>query len=228
MVCIFSVIYFLYYYFTNYEFSSSLEDFRLPFEKDKKINKGNIYKIRSSRFFMSGVTFAFGAITAALTVAFALLPTFFILRACSATSGTFPEEFQTYNSAFDFIANHLASLDPTIRSSGDDVLPNVYCSVATVMLIPLFYFTKSISLREKISTTALLALLYFSFNTNYLNYIWHGFHFPNDLPYRFSFMYTFIILVVAFKTLMRIREFKPKELLGIGFGIVILIIMLRK
>lgn len=228
MICIFSVIYFLYYYFTNYEFSSSLEDFRLPFEKDKKINKGNIYKIRSSRFFMSGVTFAFGAITAALTVAFALLPTFFILRACSATSGTFPEEFQTYNSAFDFIANHLASLDPTIRSSGDDVLPNVYCSVATVMLIPLFYFTKSISLREKISTTALLALLYFSFNTNYLNYIWHGFHFPNDLPYRFSFMYTFIILVVAFKTLMRIREFKPKELLGIGFGIVILIILVEE
>ncbi len=228
MVCIFSVIYFFYYFFTNYDFSSSLEDFRLPFEKDKKINKGYIYRIRSSRFFMSGVTFAFGAVTAALTVAFALLPTFFILRACSATSGTFPEEFETYNSAFDFIANHLASLDPTIRSSGDDVLPNVYCSVATVMLIPLFYFTKSISLREKISTTALLALLYFSFNTNYLNYIWHGFHFPNDLPYRFSFMYTFIILVVAFKTLMRISEFKPKELLGIGFGIVILIILVEE
>ncbi len=228
MVCIFSVIYFFYYFFTNYNFSSTLEDFRLPFEKDKKINKGYIYKIRSSRFFMSGITFAFGAITAALTVAFALLPTFFILRACSATSGTFPEEFQTYNSAFDFIANHLASLEPTIRSSGDDVLPNVYCSVATVMLVPLFYFTKSISLREKISTTALLALLYFSFNTNYLNYIWHGFHFPNDLPYRFSFMYTFIILVVAFKTLMRIREFKPKELLGIGFGIVIMIILVEE
>lgn len=228
MVCIFSVIYFFYYFFTNYSFSSTLEDFRLPFEKDKKFNKGYIYKIRSSRFFMSGVTFAFGAVTAALTVAFALLPTFFILRACSATSGTFPEEFETYNSAFDFIANHLASLDPTIRSSGDDVLPNVYCSVATVMLIPLFYFTKSISLREKISTTALLALLYFSFNTNYLNYIWHGFHFPNDLPYRFSFMYTFIILVVAFKTLMRIREFKPKELLGIGFGIVIMIILVEE
>ena len=228
MVCIFSVIYFFYYFFTNYNFSSTLEDFRLPFEKDKKINKGYIYKIRSSRFFMSGVTFAFGAVTAALTVAFALLPTFFILRACSATSGTFPEEFETYNSAFDFIANHLASLDPTIRSSGDDVLPNVYCSVATVMLVPLFYFTKSISLREKISTTVLLALLYFSFNTNYMNYIWHGFHFPNDLPYRFSFMYTFIILVVAFKTLIRIKEFKPKELLGIGFGIVIMIILVEE
>ncbi len=228
MVCMFSVIYFLYYYFTNYQFGASLEDFRLPFKKDKTFNKGFIYKIRSSRFFMSGVTFAFGAVTAALTVAFALLPTYFILRACSATSGTFPEEIETYNSVFDFLANHLASLDPTIRSSGDDVLPNVYCSVATVMLVPLFYFTKSISLREKISTTVLLGVLYFSFNTNYLNYIWHGFHFPNDLPYRFSFMYTFVILIIAFKTLIRIREFKPKELLGIGFGTVLFIVLVEE
>lgn len=228
MVCLFSVIYFIYYFFTNYSFSATLEDFRLPFEKNKPFNKGFIYKIRSSRFFMSGVTFAFGAITAALCVAFALIPTYFILKACSATSGTFPEDFEMYNNVFDFLANHLASVEPTIRSSGDDVLPNVYCSVATAMLVPLFYFTKSIPLREKISTTALLGVLFISFNTNYLNYIWHGFHYPNDLPYRFSFMYTFIILVVAFKTLMRIREFKPKELLGIGFGTVAFIVLAEK
>lgn len=228
MVCMFSVIYFIYYFFTNYSFTSSLEDFRLPLEKNKPFNKGLIYKIRSSRFFMSGVTFAFGAITAALCVAFALVPTYFILKACSATSGTFPEDFEMYNNVLDFLANHLASVEPTIRSSGDDVLPNVYCSIATAMLVPLFYFTKSISLREKISTTALLGVLFISFNTNYLNYIWHGFHYPNDLPYRFSFMYTFIILVVAFKTLTRIHEFRPKELLGIGIGVTLFIIITEK
>ncbi len=228
MVCLFSVIYFFYYYFANYTFSSTLEDFFLPFEKSKKKGKGFISKIRSSRFFNSGITFAFGAVTAALCVAFALLPTFFILRACSATSGTFPEEFESYNNVFDFIANHLASVEPTIRSSGDDVLPNVYCSVATAMLIPLFYFTKSITLREKISVTALLGVLYFSFNTNILNYIWHGFHYPNDLPYRFSFMYTFVLLVVAFKTIIRVNEFKPKELLGLGFGTILFIIFAEK
>ncbi len=228
MVCIFSAIYFVYYYFTNYSITSSLADFRLPNAKNKFFNKGFVYKIRSSRFLGSGFTFAFGAVTAALCVAFALIPTYFILRACSATSGTFPEEIQTYNSVFDFLANHLASVDPTIRSSGDDVLPNVYCSVATVMLIPLFYFSKSISLREKISTTALLGVLFLSFNTNMLNYIWHGFHYPNDLPYRFSFMYTFILLIIAFKTLMRIKEFKPKELMGIGFGTVLFIVLVEE
>lgn len=228
MVCIFSVMYFFYYYFTNYSFGSSLHDFRLPNDKNKTQNKGTFYKLRSSRFLMSGITFAYGAVSSALLVAFSLIPTYFILRACSATSGTFPSEFETYNTVFDFLANHIASVEPTIRSSGEDVLPNVYCSVATVMLVPLFYFTKSISLREKISTTAFLGVLFLSFNTNYLNYIWHGFHFPNDLPYRFSFMYTLILLIVAFKTLTRIKEFKPKELLGIGFGIVLFIILVEK
>ena len=228
MICMFSVIYFIYYYFTNYNFNDSLADLRFPDELDKPCNKGFFYKLRSSRFLGSGVTFAFGSVTAALCVAFALLPTFFILRACSATSGTFPEELETYNSVFDIIANHLASVEPTIRSSGDDVLPNVYCSVATVMLVPLFYFTKSIPLREKISSTALLGILYLSFNTNYLNYIWHGFHYPNDLPYRFSFMYTFFILVIAFKTLIRIKEFKAKEILGLGFGSVLFIILVEE
>lgn len=228
MVCLFSVIYFLYYYFANYSIKDSLADIRFPFEKDKPSNKGIFYKIRSSRFLGSGVTFAFGAIVAALCVAFALLPTYFILKACSATSGTFPEELNMYNSVFDLLANHLASIEPTIRSSGIDVLPNVYCSIMTIMLVPLFFFTKTISLREKISTTVLLAVLYVSFNTNYLNYIWHGFHYPNDLPYRFSFMYTFVILVIAFKTLMRIKEFRPKELLGIGFGTVLFVIMVEE
>lgn len=228
MVCMFSVIYFFYYYFSKYTFNDSLADFRTPDSMDKAQNKGYFYKIRSSRFLGSGFTFAFGAITAALCACFALLPTFFILRACSATSGTFPEDLLTYNTVFDLIANHLASVEPTIRSSGEDVLPNVYCSVATVMLFPLFFFTKSISLREKISTTALIGVLYISFNTNYLNYIWHGFHFPNDLPYRFSFMYTFVILVVAFKTLIRVKEFKPKELLGVGLGSVLFIILVEE
>ncbi len=228
MVCMFSVIYFFYYYFSKYQFNDSLADFRMPNAMDKAKNKGYYYKLRSSRFLGSGLTFAFGAVIAALCACFALLPTFFILRSCSATSGTFPEELTTYNTVFDLIANHLASVEPTIRSSGDDVLPNVYCSVATVMLFPLFYFTKSISLREKISVTALIGVLYLSFNTNYLNYVWHGFHFPNDLPYRFSFMYTFIILVVAYKTLIRVKEFKAKELLGVGLGSVLFIILVEE
>ncbi|MBR2869574.1 MAG: YfhO family protein [Clostridia bacterium] len=228
MTCIFSVLYFLVYYFGNHEVTSVAED--TPYKLDDEGNK--VYKFRDKLFgnvfLQSGFTFAFSSIGAACLVAFALIPVYFILKSCSATSGTFPENYNSYFSIFDFLANHLASVDPTIRSSGEDVLPNVYCGMATLILVPLYLFTKSISIKEKTATVALLGILYFSFNINFLNYIWHGFHYPNDLPYRFSFMYSFVLLVIAYKALTRLHEFSGRGILGSGLGVMIAIILIQE
>lgn len=228
MACIFSVIYFLFYYFSKYPANAKLHDFRLPSKQGKFYNSRFFYSFRSSRFLNSGFSFAVSSALAGAVCAFSLVTTYFILQSCSATSGTFPRELTFYNTIFDFLANHLAAVEPTIRSSGENVLPNVFCGIITVMLVPLFYFAKSISIREKVAYTCLLGVLLLSFNTNYLNYIWHGFHFPNDLPYRFSFMYSFIILIMAYKTFIRLHEFKSKEIMGVGFGTVLFIILVEE
>lgn len=227
MTCIFSVIYFLVYYFGN---QNEPYDLRTPYTLDTNGNK--IYKtmdkIKGSIFLRSGFTFAFASVAAAGIVAFALIPTYFILKNCSATSGTFPETYKSYYSIFDFLANHLASVKPTIRSSGEDVLPNVYCGIATVLLVPLYLFTKSIPLKQKVANVALLGIIYFSFNVNILNYIWHGFHYPNDLPYRWSFMYSFILLVLAYKAFVRLHEFSGRQLLGTGVAVLAFIILVQE
>ncbi len=216
MVCIFSVLYFLTRYGAVYA------------GEDKLDAKKRGFSIRNSRFLTSGFTFALASVAAAGLAFFALLPTIYVLKNCSATSGTFPSEMKIYYNVFDFLANHLASVDPTIRSSGNDVLPNVYCGILTVMLIPLFLLSRTIRVREKISYVLLLAVLYFSFNINYANYVWHGFHFPNDLPYRFSFMYSFILLCLAFRAICRIREFSGRELILTGIGVLAFIVLVQK
>lgn len=216
MVCLFSVLYFLVRYLSCYSFTDKLDPYK------RKFSPGNM------RFLNTGFTFAGASVLAALLALFALLPTVFILRACSATSGSFPQDYKSYYSIFDFLANHLASVEPTIRSSGEDVLPNVYCGILTVMLIPLYLLSKSIKLKEKIMHVLLLGVLYFSFNINFANYVWHGFHFPNDLPYRFSFMYSFILLILAFRAICRIREFSGKELLLTGVGVMFFIVMVQE
>ena len=227
MTCIFSVIYFLIYYFGNQNQSI---DPRIPYTLSDKGEK--VYtlknKIKGSIFLRSGFTFAFASLAAAGIAAFALIPTVFILKNCSATSGTFPEVYKSYFSIFDFLANHIASVDPTIRSSGEDVLPNVYCGVATLMLVPLYLFTKSVPIKEKVAHVGLLGLLYFSFNINVLNYIWHGFHYPNDLPYRWSFMYSFILLIIAYKAFTRLNEFSGRAILGAGMSVVGAIILIQE
>lgn len=213
MLCIFSVVYFMHYYITNYTFSA-------------KVNISSKVKgLKNNRFFRSGCIFAFSSLAAAGLMACVLLPVYGVLQSSSATSGTFPKDPESYFNFFDFFANHFAALTTTIRSSGDDVLPNIYCGVLTIILAPLFFFTKSISKKEKVSTLSLLAVLYFTFNLNFLNYIWHGFHFPNDLPYRQSFIYSFILLVMAYKTFIRLNEFKARHFGVVGGALVAFVVL---
>ncbi len=229
MVCIFSVLYFLYYYFSGYAFTETYFGKLATREKGiKGFFTWGYNNLRNSVFFDCGVRFAFSSVGAALLSAFALLPVYFVLMNCSATSGTFPSEFKTYFSIFDFLANHLAYLDPTIRSSGTDVLPNVYCGMLTVMLVPLYLFSNKVSFKEKIMSVGLMGVMFASFYTNYLNYIWHGFHFPNDLPYRFSYMYSFVLLILAFKAVTFIREYTNRQIIGVGTATIFFIIMVQE
>ena len=228
MVCVFAVLYFLVYYFSKY----SIKDYdKAPRQKqiseDKFVNKKTDC-IRYSSFIKRGITFASGSMLAAGLMAFALVPTLFILKECSATSGTMPQELTNYNTVFDFIANHLASVVPTIRSSGDTVIPNVYSGMLTLLLLPLYLFNKKIPVKEKIATAILLGVFFAAFNFNIPNYIIHAFHFPNDLPFRFSFIYSFFIVTVAYKTLIHIKEYSGKELVTAGVALIGFIIIVEE
>lgn len=229
MVCIFSVIYFIYYYFCSFDLTETyLGRLAKPEKNIKSLLSSLINNIRNSKLLDNGIRFAFSSLGAGLLSCFALLPVYFILMNCSATSGTWPEEFKTYFSIFDFLANHLAYLDPTIRSSGTDVLPNVYCGILTVMLVPLFVFSNKVSLKEKVLSIGILGVMFASCYTNYLNYIWHGFHFPNDLPYRFSYMYSFLLLVFAFRALLLIKEYSNRQIIGVGTATVFFVILVQE
>ena len=228
MTCIFSVIYFIVYFFSHYDFTSFAGDAKFTYDDSHEKQYAFKDKLKSNIFIRSGVTFAFASLAAAGLVAAALLPVYYILRSSSATSGTMPDGYRVYFSVFDFLANHFASVDPTIRSSGEDVLPNVYCGIGTLILVPLYIFSKRISLKEKVCSIFTLGLLFFSFNINYLNFIWHGFHFPNDLPYRFSFMYCFILLVMAYKAFENLGEYSGRQILGVGVALVFAVIAVQK
>ncbi len=228
MTCIFSVLYFIVYYFSKNEAASIVDSTPYTFDENGEKKYSFKDKIKGSLFLRSGFTFAFSSIAAAGLVAVSLIPTFLILRNCSATSGTFPTTYESYYSIFDFLANHLASVEPTIRSSGEDVLPNIYCGIATVILVPLYLFTKSVPIKEKVANVALLGIIYFSFNVNIINYIWHGFHYPNDLPYRWSFMYSFVLLMLAYKAFTRLHEFSGRAILGAGISVLGFIILVQE
>lgn len=228
MICIFAILYFLVYFFSNYSIKEVLPTKPIYVDEDGEIYNRKIDNVLYSRFVESGLLFALGSFVAVGLAAVALLPTYFCLKACSATSGTFPSDYQFYNNIFDFLANHFTSLEPTIRSSGEDVLPNVYCGIITIMLVPLYIFCNKIKSRERAAHIILLAVFFLGFNLNYLNYIVHAFHFPNDLPFRFSFIYSFVLLSIAYKALINIKSFSTKALLGSGVAVVLFAVLVQR
>ncbi len=221
MLCIFSCLYFLYYYFCSTDM--------LTKKYGVLSNNGKKYSLLGKSFlFQSGIRFAFASLSVGIILVFMLLPVAYVLGSSSATSGTHPTELKSYFKIFDFLANHLSSLEPTIRSSGDDVLPNVYCGILTIVLIPVYLFSNKISAKEKIASSILLGIMYVSFNVNFLNYLWHGLHFPNDLPYRQSFMYSFILITMAYKAFINLKYCNKNQLLAIGIGVIAFIVLTQK
>ncbi len=222
MVCLFSIFYFLAYFFMTKNPSDKVH-------KDIEINKKYSVKgILNNLFINRGLTFAGASLLCGALCAAVLIPVYFILQSTSATTDSFPTTFESYFDLLNLISSHLAALETTIRSSGDDVLPNIYCGILSMLLLPLYVANKKISIKEKVIYLLLVALLVFSFDNNCANFIWHAFHFPNDLPYRFSYIYSFIILVIAFRSLMHLKDIEYRDIAFSGMVWLLIILILQK
>ena len=93
---------------------------------------------------------------------------------------------------------------------GLDHYPNIYCGVFIFLLIPLYAMNKKIQPRERIGKFCILLVFLLAFNINIFNFIWHGFHYPNSLPCRQSFIYVFFVLTMAFEAFYYLKETTDK------------------
>lgn len=103
----------------------------------------------------------------------------------------------------DVIAKMFIGTFDTFRPEGK---PHIYTGTLTLLLLPLFFISKKIKLREKIGYSALVTFFIASFTISALNLFWHGFSEPVWLNYRYSFIFSFIILIMAYRAYERINE----------------------
>ena len=97
-------------------------------------------------------------------------------------------------------------------------LPNVYCGVGSVLFAVLFLTDKDVKLSDKIASVLLLVFFTVSFIIRQLDYIWHGMHFTNMIPYRFSFLFSFVVLYMAYRAYLRRDQFKPWQIAVAGIA----------
>ena len=148
--------------------------------------------------------------TAALT-----LPAYAALQTTQSSVNTFPETFRlnivndhTWKGLLDAMrqvaGNQNGAHSPTFKEG----LPNLYCGVVANIFGFLFLTCKQVKLRDKLCTVLLLVFFNVSFIIRQLDYIWHGFHFTNMIPYRFSFLYSFVMLYMAYRAYLLRNRFR--------------------
>ena len=148
------------------------------------------------------------------------LPAFMALQTTQSSVNQFPVGFKmnmapenTWMGLLDAMrqvaGNMAGGMSPTFKEG----LPNLYCGIGTVMLGILYLMAKDVKLRDKICALGLLVFFMFSFILRQLDYIWHGFHFPNMIPYRFSFLFSFVLLYMAYRAWLLRKDFRVWQVL---------------
>ena len=82
--------------------------------------------------------------------------------------------------------------------------PEIYCSSLAVILF-LVYFLQKRKLREKLCTAALALFFGIAFMVPQLDYVLHGFRVPHGFLYRYSFLLSAVILITAYRALLRLH-----------------------
>lgn len=164
------------------------------------------------------------SVTGIFIAGITLLPTFLNLQNTYYIDSEMPADSVFYNPLFDILTNLLPDAELTVREG----LPNIYCGLISVMLFFCFLFCRRISARKKILNCAMLAFLLLSLNWNKLDFLWHGLHFPNQLPYRYSFVVSFLLVSLAYEAYLHLRETSFKQLAGIAAGIAVYMLLAEK
>lgn len=158
-----------------------------------------------SRFFRDLIKIALFSLLAIGMTAILELPTLDALQNTQSSVNKFPKSFLLNMTDQENLkgliltmikvaGNTNGGIAPTFKEG----LPNLYCGVFTSILAILYLFCPQIKLRNKLCALFLLLLFNVSFIIRQLDYIWHGFHFTNMIPYRFSFLYSFVMLYMGY------------------------------
>ena len=175
------------------------------------------------KFFIDLLLMALFSTLAICMTAFLELPAVAALQTTQSSVNSFPEGFRlnianenTWRGLLDAMRQVAGNMNGGLEPSFKEGLPNIYCGLFANAFGILFFFHRRIRLRDKICCLLLLAFFNVSFIIRQLDYIWHGFHFTNMIPYRFSFLYSFVLLYMAYRAYLVKEEFKVWQILAAG------------
>ena len=189
MICIFSLLYFIYYILCN---------FNLKKDRSKIIKLFKDFMICS-------------ILSVGLSL-FLLIPTIFELAKITKSDiSPFLKGIKVENPL-----TVLSCLFMVARGEYSILSKNIYSLYfGTMNLILLFFYfmNKSISKKEKWASLGIIMIFISSIFINYIDYIWHGFTETSSFPARYLFLFSFFCISLCPKSIERIQNVKKEKYL---------------
>ena len=184
MICIFVVLYMIHYHIAHDKNSIS-ENLTDRYYNLKSIVRVGVYSILSVA--MSAVI---------------ILPAYYSLQFGQTDYGHIAYSHFEIQNLTDLFSKLFFGHFDTINPDGS---PFVYCGVLTLLTLPLFFLSKQISVREKLGSAFLLMVLVVSMVIPEVDILWHGGQTPNWMNFRYSFLFSFVLIVSAYRGFASIR-----------------------
>lgn len=205
MLCIFSVLYFVCYYF-------------LLSEEKKKL---------STIFIYAGSSILGGMLSAA-----AAIPALYSMQdGKSKIDFNILKNFTRLFDVSNFFSKSFAGTIETLQITSGG--PLLYCGVLSLFFVWTFFLAKNISWKRKLAYALMIAVMLASLIFYNLCCAWQAFNMPNGSQYRFAFLYLFVMLLVAAESYWNYEESRwdksqQKNFLLVGIFLLIQIVLVRQ
>ena len=153
-----------------------------------------------------------------------LIPEVAALLATDFGDMDFPLKWKTYFSVLEILARHCMGV--TVEKALDH-WPNIYCGCAVFVLIPLYAVNEEIPAKKRFGFLAICGIFLLSFQINGLDFIWHGFNYPDSLPARQSFIYILMLLVMCHDCLGNFEGIDKKSVVKAYLGAVAALLLVE-
>lgn len=192
MICIFSLLYFIY----RLLLSDGYRDAFL---------KGKYFRRKTGNFIVTSLLSAGAS-------CFLLIPAVITLR-------TGKEHFTLSNLRFYKDYDFFGILSKLVIGAHSylDVkhgMPDIFCGLLVTLLVVLFFLNKDISRREKLLSGMFIFIMLLNFYINTLNKVWHGFNPPAWFPFRYSFVFSFLMITLAYRSMLNLHGVRVRHIVA--------------
>ncbi len=211
IICIFSVVYFIYSFVSDDDVAYEgvvAQQQESDVDDDQSVNLfavfQNSYLLKSIFKFGLSTLLAFG------TASIFVLPIFNALQ----NAGVAMHEHShsafnvTANGVWGLLASHIFPFSNGYYTNTATECVFAFAGILTLILAVAYFFAKGISIRKKVGNALLIAVLWLSILISAITHIWHNFEDPNGIMYRFAFVYSFVLIKIAYEAFCEIKNIK--------------------